>query len=304
MELNDKVVNDLINRYKEDIDSHGYPDNISHLLYLIVPAFIVYYGLDNERKILDTFKNVPIIIKDEQDKILQASYTSIPYNNEGNIDTKKYIILSFYENISLLQLLDNLVHEYNHALNSMIDEIYYDDEVVRLRTGLCFNTYKRSNFEYLSKDDDYILEEIINTKQTEEVINIINSFNNYNVEDSSISTTLYNIKTHIGDNYISDAYGLGSLLCRDLMNNRTFISTLANLRLKGVVNDLDSWFDNITGEEGSFNNLISLLLKSQKLEEELQRSFFKRQKIEKIRSIYRDAMVIIDTFNNNSNYRG
>lgn len=303
MNLNDKLVNELIERYKEVIDIHGYPDNISHLLYLIVPSFIIYYGLDNERKILDTFKNVPILIKDEQNKVVQASYVSIPYYEGSNINTKKYIILSFYQNIDLIQLLDNLVHEYNHALNSMIDEIYYDDEVVRLRTGLCFNRYKKSNLEFISKDDDYILEEIINTKQTEEVINIINRFNDFNIEDSSISTTLYNIRTHIGNEYKSNSYGLGSLLCRELMNNRTFISTLANLRLKGVVNELDSWFDNITGEEGSFNNLIKLLLKSQKLEEELNKSFFKKQKINKIRSVYKDAMAIIDTFNRNSNYR-
>ena len=303
MELNDKVVNDLINRYKEEIDSYGYPENISHLLYLIVPAFIIYYDLDNEKKILDTFKNVPILIQDEQNKYLQASYTSDPYFEEDKVNTRKYIILSYYENIELLQLLDNLVHEYNHAINSMIDEIYYDDEVVRLRTGLCFNNYKRSNLEFISKDDDYILEEIINTKQTEEVITIINDLNNYNIEDSSISTTLYNIKTHIGDYYRSDSYGLGSLLCRELMDNRTFISTLANLRLKGVVNDLDNWFDNITGIEGSFRELINLLIKSQKLEGEYQKAFFKRQKLERIRSVYKDAMVIIDTFNHNSNYR-
>lgn len=303
MELNDQIVNDLLNRYKSEIDYHNYPENVSHLLYLIMPAFVIRYGLDNERTIVSAFKEVPVLINDKQDKTTPAMYISNPYVEDGTIKTKKYIILTDYENISLMQLLDNLVHEYNHALNSMIDEIRYDDEFVRLRTGLCFNTYKRSNLEFINKRDDYILEEIINTRQTEEVIDIINSFNNYHIEDSSIETTLYNIKNHINDHYESNSYGLGSMICKEIMKNRTFISTLGNLRFKGVVDDLDNWFDNIVGQPGSYKELVNLLLKSQKLEREYSKAFFKRQKLDKIRSVYKDAMVIIDTFNQNSNYR-
>ncbi len=303
MELNDKLINELLDRYKQEVDYHNYPDNISHLLYLIVPAFIIHYGLDNERKILDVFKSVPVFISDEQDQITQALYMSTPYKDGEGFNTKKFIILRNYENIGLMNLLDNLVHEYNHALNSMIDEIRYDDEYVKLRTGLCFNIYNRHTLEFIKKEDDYILEEIINTRETEEIINIINSFNNYKIEDTSIETTLYNIKNHIDESYLSDAYGLGSMLCKELMNNRTFISTLGALRFKGVVDDLPSWFDNIVGEEGSFKKLIELLLKSQKLEESYSKAFFKKQKLEQMRSVYNDAMVIINTFNNNSNYR-
>lgn len=303
MELNNEIVNELLNRYKSVVDEHHYPDNVSHLLYLIVPAFVIYYGLDQERKIIETFNNVPILIKDEQNKTTPAFYISNPYKEGEGFKTKKYIFLTNYENIELMNLMDNLVHEYNHALNSMIDEIRYDDEVVKLRTGLCFNSYKRSDLSFISKEDSYILEEIINTRQTEEVMDIINSFNQYEIEDTSISTTLYSIKNHIDGNYNSGSYGLGSMLCKELMNNRTFIRTLANLRLKGAVDDLDTWFDNIVGEEGSYKRLISLLLKSQKLESEYNKTLFKRQKLDAIKGVYNDAMLIINAFNNNSNYR-
>ena len=302
MDLNNNTVNELLNRYKSIIDEMGYPDNISHLLYLIVPSFIIYYGLDNERKIIDTFKSVPIIIKDAQDKMIQAYYMSDPYYIDNTISTRKFIILSNYENIELMQLLDNLIHEYNHAINSMIDEIRFDDKEIKIRTGLCFNTYNR-DLVFINKDDSYILEEIINTRQVEEVMDIINSLNNYEIEDSSISTTLYNVKNHINDNYESNSYGLGSMLCKELMNNRTFIRTLANLRLKGNVDDLDGWFDNITGESGSYNRLIKLLKESQELDIELNKSLFKKRKLERIKSDYKEAMDIINTFNNNSNYR-
>ena len=77
------------------------------------------------------------------------------------------------------------------------------------------------------------MEEIINTKQTEIIIDIINSFNQYNISNREITNTLYAIESEIKDSYQSNAYLLQSLVCRSLIENKTFFSTLENLRFIG-----------------------------------------------------------------------
>lgn len=308
MELNNELLNDIFNRCSSFIDEitnkYRYPDNISHLLYLIVPAFIIKYGFNNERKILNTFNTIPIIINDVHDDITQAFYSSTPFKMENVIKTKKVIVLNNYEQIPLMQLLDNLVHEYNHAVNSMIDEISFNEKELTLRTGVCHIVYDINTLEPIKKEDDYILEEIINTKQTEEIIDIINLFNNFSIENTAISTTLYSIKHSISNKYISDAYGLESFLCKELMNNKTFIFTLGNLRLNGNVNDMNYWFDNITGISGSYKKLIKILIDTSNLQEKYEQAkFFKKAKLNKIRSLYNEAMEIINVFNANCNYK-
>ena len=71
---------------------------------------------------------VPIRINDKQDNVYQAYYYSIPEYKDGIINTTKGIVLQNYNNISLMQLLDNLVHEYNHAVNSIQNEIKKDEK--------------------------------------------------------------------------------------------------------------------------------------------------------------------------------
>ena len=76
MEYSNEEINNLLARYKKELDelslNYQYPSNISHLLYLIVPAFVIKYGLRNEATILKCFKEVPIIISDNQNKVYQA----------------------------------------------------------------------------------------------------------------------------------------------------------------------------------------------------------------------------------------
>ena len=82
MNLNDKTVNELFNISISYVDNtlkeYNYDEDIVHLLYIIIPAFIVKYGLDSKNKILKVFKQVPIVIKKNDEQILQAYYASIP----------------------------------------------------------------------------------------------------------------------------------------------------------------------------------------------------------------------------------
>ena len=98
----------LIEKYipivKEISNKYNYNSNITHLLYLIIPAFIQKYSLSKETLILNTFKETKIIISPNKDKNIQAYYTSIPSYKENKIITTKLIIIQNYENISLIQL--------------------------------------------------------------------------------------------------------------------------------------------------------------------------------------------------------
>ena len=292
-----KIADDLGKKY-------NYPSNITHLFYLIIPAFIIKYGLENERLILDSFMKIPVLINDKQDQVHQAYYTSRPVYINDQIITHKGIVLNNYQNISLLQLIDNLVHEFNHAINSINQELTIIDDKLYIRTGLTAIIYNKNNLTVIGKQDNSILEEIINTKQSEMIIDIINSLSNYEINNSTVVSTLYSIKNSIENSYQSNAYLLQSLVCKNLIENKTFFSTIENLRFKGNVNDIESWFDTITGKDGSYNRLIELLRQTIDYQVELsKKKKFKYFIINKIKKLNQEAMSIVKLFDQNCNYR-
>ena len=306
--MNNQEFNSLLERCRNFIDrivsSYQYPDNITHLLYLILPAFILKY--QDERYILRAFSEIPVFIQDTQDKVFQASYTSVPYLENSIYQTHKFIVLNHYENISLMQLLDNLVHEFNHAIHSIHNEILERDEKIYIRTGLTYFVYLKQDLVPNGRVDNYtLIEEIINTKQTEMIIDIINSFNQYSIHDREIQNTLYSIQKSIQENtYRSSSYFLQSLLCRELMENKTFISTLETLRFQGDVEEIDGWFDQITGKENSFKRLAEILSITLDLQVELEKKkFFKSFTINKIKKLNQEALEIVRLFDMNCNYR-
>lgn len=306
--MDEKTLNELMNRCKDHVDSliekYHYPSNIGHLLYLIVPAFIVKYGIQNERYILNSFEQIPIVIGTRDDKIYQAYYSAVPVERDGKIVTRKGIVLNHYQNTELMQLLDNLVHEFNHAINSIKEEVLWDEKVVKVRTGICYILYDRKTLKPIKKEESSIIEEIINTKQTEMIIDIIHSFYNHEFTNPELNNALYSIHSFINHRYQSDAYLLQSIVCRSLMENKTFISTLENLRFHGNVEDVDDWFNHITGKPNSFSRLTFLLNETLKLQMDLTKKkgirFFK---IRKIRDLNQEAMNIVEKFNQNCNYR-
>lgn len=297
--------NTLIEKEKNFIDSisdmYGYDSNIRHLLYLIIPAFIIKYGLQKEKLILNTFKETMIISSTKESKTIKAYYSSAIKCQDGKYYTKKYMVIQNYNKISLVDLLDNLVHEFNHAINSYNNEVKVGKKYLYLRTGLTYRIYKKENLSFLKKDPSYLLEEIINTKQTEDVINIIKGFNQH---DSTLSNTIYAINSETSNSYNSNSYYLEGYVCKKILENRTFIKTLETLRLTGDIYDINKWFDDIIGKEGSYKELISLLNETYNLEIEYsKRKFFKSTTLGKIKDTSRKIMRLVETFNNNVNYR-
>ena len=296
----------LVHRYfsfVEEISSkYGYDSNIKHLLFLIIPAFVKKYSIYKENLILNTFRNVKIIISDETSDVVEAYYTSIPSYDNDKIITNKYIVIQNYENISLVQLFDNLVHEFNHAINSCLKEIIIHDNILMLRTGLTYARYSIPRLEPIKKDDSYVLEEILNTSQTESIIDVIKEYSG--VDDDGIYATVYSLNHETDSNYTSKSYYLESVIFKPILDNRTFLSTLNNLRISGDIEDIDGWFNTITGIDNSYYLLNQYLKEMIELEEELSnKKFFKGIVINKIKDLISKVTDIINVFNQNCGYK-
>lgn len=295
----------IIQKEKNEIDRisdlYNYDSNIRHLLYIIIPAFIIKYGINKEKLVLNTFRNIRILSSNQKSKMVKAYYSSRPIFYNGNYSTKKIMEIKNYNKISLIDLLDNLVHEFNHAINSYFNEIRLTKNYLYLRTGLTYRVYRKKDLSFVRKDKSYLLEEIINTKQTEEIINIIKQFDSNN---STIGNTIYAINSETNYHYNSNSYYLESYVCKQILENKTFINTLANLRLNGEVYDIENWFDNIVGQKDSYKYLIELLNKVYDLEiEYTNKKLFKTFTLSKIKDTSKKIMYIVTKFNNNVNFR-
>ena len=285
----------MIEKYIPIIDEIGlkynYPDNIKHLLYVILPAFVIKYK--KEQFIIDCLNNIPIIITGKEDPKIQALYVSYPYL-DITIKTKKAIYLNRYNNIPFLQLLDNLIHELNHAINSYKNEIIIDKDYFYLRTGLTKTKYSIKEKKIIDKNKSYILEEIINSKQTETLINIIA---NLESDDEAIKNTIYAVKNSINVSYISPAYFSLKYYCQKLLNNKTFLLTLENLRIDGNIDDIEKWFNDIYGDTG-YQQLIDTLFELKELQN--KKGMFVKNKINKLAI---KLIKISDRFNKNCNLK-
>lgn len=296
----------LVNKYIPFVDrisdSYQYPANIQHLLYLVIPAFIEKYGYKNETLIQNVFQNVVIQIKEDKNSLEEAFYTSIPKLVQGKVCTYQYVILRKYSSNHFIQLLDNLVHEFNHAIHSYRKEIRIENDRLYLRTGLTEAVYTYPSLEGLSKKNTYLLEEILNTIQTEEVINIIK--NHQDTTNEEIATSIRAINQETSSYYRSKSYYLETVLFQHVLKNRTFTSTLNNLRLSGDIDDIESWFDHITGIPNSYANLNQYLVDIMNLELEYQKKkYFKGMVLSKIKNLLHQCFSIIDTFNDNCHFK-
>ena len=306
--IDENNINSFLNKYIVFVDeisnTNNYPNNIRHVLYLIIPAFIMKYGLKYENIITKAFIDTPIYIDDNSDGICTAYFSrNIIENTNDNPKyiTKKTIVLNNYSNYSLIDLLDNTIHEFNHVINSMINEVKYDDKEVSMRTGLSYITYNVNDLTKVTyKSNDVILEEIINTKQSEDILRIIKSFSKYDISNIEFKNTLYAVDKSISDEFRSDAYFLQSFICKELMKNKTFMPTIENLRLNGNVDDIESWFDNITNRKKSYQKLITLLNEMMSLEEKISKTkLLKNIYLSKIKQKMSEVQEIVNEYESN-----
>ncbi len=264
MNLTQENINEYLEKYISIIDKISedkeYDVNIRHLLYLIVPAFICKYGVANEKSILECFKNINVYFTDIKERNVAATFNRILKKDDVGFYTEKYIMLNNYSEAKLSSLIDSIVHEFNHAINSINNEITYDKDYVYVRTGISRITYDKNNLQFVKKSDEVALEEVLNTAQSEEIINIINSFNKFSINNSELANMIYVLNSESGkEGYESEAYQYQKMICNELINNKTFTPTISNLRFKGFIEDIPKLFDDVIGIENSYKKLNRLL---------------------------------------------
>ena len=117
---------------------------------------LIKYGIDKEKLILDVFKKIRIISSNKKSQIVKAYYSSTPKKIKEQYQTQKFMVIQNYEKISLVDLLDNLVHEFNHAVNSYKNEIKVTSKYLYLRTGLTYRIYDKNTLNFIKKHNSYI----------------------------------------------------------------------------------------------------------------------------------------------------
>ena len=66
--------------YIEEISNkYQYDSNIRHILYIMIPAFIIKYGVNKEKLILNTFRDIKIMKSNKESKMVKAFFSSTPY---------------------------------------------------------------------------------------------------------------------------------------------------------------------------------------------------------------------------------
>ena len=263
MELTQRNINLLLNNYipfvDEISDDNRYSDNIRHLLYIIVPGFIAKYSPTKEPIVLKCFSDVKININPLNKTTLASFERNIKKVGEECI-TDKCITISPFEITSISDVLDTIIYEFNHALNSINNEIKIDSDYIKVRTGLSYLNYNKDNLAYVNRTDETVLEELLNTVQTEEIVNLIKSFGDFEIENEKIANTIYTVCSELKNKKIaSNAYQFQRQVCAYLMDNKTFIPTVNKLRLKGTIEDVQIMFDDVIGKPNSFKQLNKLL---------------------------------------------
>ncbi len=301
MNLNQENINDFLNKYISFVDeiseNNNYDNNIRHLLYVIVPSFVIKYGINNELTIKECFKNIKVYVR-EHPEYIQAAFNRTLKKKDNNYYTEKYITVNPFTNSSLSVILDNFIHEFNHAINSYNNEIILKDDMIKIRTGLSTLNYNREDMSFIEKSEEIVLEELLNTSQTEEIFNIIKSFNKFNIDNQELSNTLYNVKqeNNVKD-YESEAYYYQKKICERLINNKTFTPTINNLRFKGFIEDIPNLFDNVTGDKNDYKKLNDLLNDMHTMILKYSESkLFKGKYLSKIKELSNGVTRIIDDY--------
>ena len=258
MNINQNNINLLFNNYISFVDDlsrkNNYNDNVKNLLYILIPAFISKYGVGKEPQILNTFENILINIKEE------SIFTRELIKEQNEYKTNKTITIKPFTISSLSKILDSTVSLFNKAVNSINEEIIEDDNYIYVREGLNYYIYNKKDLSFIKKNDNNVFEELLNISQCEEILKIIASFKNYEIENNDISSFIYELNYEF-DNILleSNAYYVQKQICYNLMNSKLLIPSVNKYRFKGNIKEIEKKFDDVLRKPNSYKKFNELL---------------------------------------------
>jgi len=259
--FNNNTINPFLDQIVFTIDSmcekKDIPQELVDYLYLVCSGMILYYGLDYTKEIYQSINDTKYIygLKDLETKLTPAEYNRIKNKinyrenayaisqvNSTYINDKVNKILNITYTLLIArntpnkeELLEFITHELNHILSSINNTFTYTEDSIYFRYGL-FKTK-------IGKDNDEtgrILNEIINTLQTEDIIKIIIDLKKYKINNPKFNNALNSIITTLDSKkYVASGYETFVNLYRPLFSNQEFKSTINKCILDGNIEDLE-----------------------------------------------------------------
>lgn len=263
--MDEKYLNELFSYYQFIIDKKfPFPSFLDKkfkgLLILACSGMTIFYGMDYFDSIFQTLykteihyyktKLSPHIMKenistDFRDQILNNHLKNIPgfvsnYYDSNDEQVHRTIYLSSYRQ-SILDLLDIMVHEMNHIVNSKENETFFLGDHLTYRTGLCYQVDGQKKY--------FTLEEIYNTLQVEEIIHIIRQFSSCSIEDKYLTKLVEQISKQSKNGFQSAAYQDISSLVRPLFRNPIFHDFVKTERWNGHLDKIQEQFNYVVGDD-------------------------------------------------------
>ena len=148
MNIDNIDLNKFIEKYIEFVDmisiKHRYESNLKHLLYLIVPAFVIKYDLKNEKHILKVFEEVPMLISGKEDKVVTGAFSrklvkdGTGYKTIRNRVEKYGIDTShFYTKEKIERSPENIFVENSTANQSVLRRWYERGHYTEYKCAIC-----------------------------------------------------------------------------------------------------------------------------------------------------------------------
>lgn len=277
--FNQNTINPFIDQIVYTIDNmfekKDIPQEIINYLYLVSAGMILNYGLDYTKYIYKAIGDTKYIygMEDINNKLSKEEYERLNFDIKQNAyaiskvescsqdgDITKilgisYTLLIANTNANKHELLEFIVHELNHILSSLNNTFIYKDNDLYFRYGL-FRTRINNSKDKL--ETGRILNEVINTLQTEDIIKNIIKLKDFKIFNVKFNRALRVIKDLEVDEYRASGYEPFVNLFRPLYEKDNYRGLINNSTLEGKIDDIQEVIDHKLGMY-SFDNMIDNL---------------------------------------------
>ena len=273
----DEACNDLLNYSKflvDQINKSKYcPQELRVLQYVIFAGMISYYGFEYVDTIYKAFADPNFYYTNSSlSEIMESNNIFDPSveNSIKNGDVGAFVLLRFGKNglgklyvnrdIYIIytndsnpdELLEKVVHEVNHVINSINNPICIKGGNEAVRSGL-------SIIGLVDAERSYnMLEESVNVLQSAEIVEHILAFTQCDVKNAEIKRLLDKIKYAYGSKREGLGYENVVPLIRPLYLNSEFNKVVKRQRMVGRIVPIKEHFERKVGD-GSYNEFCKTL---------------------------------------------
>lgn len=276
IDMNEKELNEFLSYCREMIKqidhTLGVDDGLIAVKTIAFAGFVKYYGAEHFNDIYLAFLKTKFVkCNGSINEVLVNNYgisyeDSLKYSEHcpgvlyvpvavKNLKTNKYSIKrTMYVDYSLTdmtRLIESIVHQMNHVVNSIYNPIV-NKKLVGLgsRMGIAVDHFSSRYCDLLD------LEEVFSKLQSEEIMSRIIEFSFFDIAVPGVSEVLDDVFHNIGkmdeseDDYFTE-------IVRPLYQNAQFNQVLVDRRLSGKLTGIREEFDGRVGE-GAYSQFLDI----------------------------------------------